>query len=85
MSMLTRAMIAATLAAAAGLATAMPAAAQPGPPPCEFALSFICNLVPMAPELDHNVDLTEQLPPADPNAPLPESLPPLNPCAAGCI
>jgi hypothetical protein len=39
----------------------------------------------MAPDLDHNVDLTEQLPPVDPNAPLPESLPPLDPCSAGCI
>ena len=78
-------MIAALLASAAGLTTAVPVAAQQGPAPCDFALSFICNIVPMAPELDHNMDLTEQGPPADPNAPLPESLPPLDPCAAGCI
>jgi len=72
---------AAALALAAWCAPAAPAQ----PPPCEFALSFVCNIIPMAPDLDHDVDLTQQLPPADPNAPLPEELPIVNPCAAGCI
>jgi hypothetical protein len=83
--MLKKATIAAVSALGAALFLAAPADAQPGPPPCEFALSFICNIVPMAPELDHNVDLTEQLPPAEENAPLPDTLPVLDPCAAGCI
>lgn len=80
-----RILVAAVAIGAAATAFAAPAAAQPGPPPCGFALGFICNIIPTAPELEENVDLTEGLPPADPNAPLPESLPPLDPCAAGCI
>lgn len=83
--MLAKALITAAAMATTAVLSAVPASAQPGPPPCEFALSFICNVIPMAPDLDHNVDLTEQLPPADPNAPLPESLPVADPCAAGCI
>ena len=78
-------MIAAVAAYGAAVLLAGPAAAQPGPPPCDFALSVICNFVPMAPDLDHDIDLTDQLPPADPNAPLPDTLPVLDPCAAGCI
>jgi hypothetical protein len=83
--MLTRAIIAAAATCAASVALAVPAPAQQGPPQCDLALSFICNMIPMAPELDHDVDLTQQLPPVDPNAPLPETLPPLDPCSAGCI
>ncbi|MGV0790381.1 fibronectin-binding protein [Mycolicibacterium sp. XJ1819] len=87
--MLRRALITATVPLAAALtATVLSAptagAQPPGPPPCEFALSFLCNIIPMAPGLDHDIDLTEQAP-VDPNAPLPESLPPADPCAAGCI
>jgi hypothetical protein len=70
---------------AALLASAPQAPAQVGPPPCELALTFLCNMLPVAPELDHNLDLTQHLPPADPNSPPPESLPVINPCAAGCI
>ncbi|SEH61446.1 hypothetical protein SAMN04489835_2040 [Mycolicibacterium rutilum] len=77
---------AALVACGATLFAAVPAGAQPGgPPSCELALAFLCRYIPMAPELDHNIDLTEQQP-VDPNAPLPESLPPVDPCAAvGCI
>lgn len=60
-------------------------AQPPGPPPCELALSFLCHIIPMAPNLDHDVDLTQNEPPANPNAPLPEEMPPADPCAAGCI
>lgn len=83
--MLTRATIAVAAIWAAAVSLAAPAPAQQGPPQCDLALSFICNIIPMAPELDHDVDLTQQLPPEDPNAPLPETLPPLDPCSAGCI
>jgi hypothetical protein len=62
-----------------------PAGAEPGDNPCDLAINFYCKFVPIAPELENDIDLTQQQPPADPNAPLPESLPPLDPCAAGCI
>ncbi|WP_099040540.1 fibronectin-binding protein [Mycobacterium neglectum] len=82
--MLTRVAIAVLIGLGATLAFAAPAQAQPGRPPCDLALSFICNIIPSAPDLDHNVDLSTQLP-VDPNAPNPELLPPLDPCSAGCI
>ncbi|MCV7283631.1 fibronectin-binding protein [Mycolicibacterium flavescens] len=84
--MLKRFTVAALVACGATLFTAAPAGAQPGgPPPCELALAFLCRYIPMAPELDHDIDLTQQQPPADPNAPLPEMRPPADPCAMGCI
>jgi hypothetical protein len=44
------------IAAALGVAT--PASADPGPP-CQLALAFLCRLMPAAPNLDHDVDLTQ--------------------------
>jgi hypothetical protein len=41
-------------------------------------------MVPLAPNLDGDLDLTKQQPPADPNAPAPDSLPPADICARGC-
>jgi hypothetical protein len=66
---------------AAAVMLAGPASAEPGNP-CELAINFLCRFVPVAPDLDHDIDLTQQV---DPNAPPPDSLPPANPCAAGCI
>jgi hypothetical protein len=83
--MLTRTMIAAVSVLAASTFLAVPAQAEPGDNPCNLAVNFLCRFVPTAPDLDHDIDLTELQPPADPNAPPPESLPPVNPCAAGCI
>jgi hypothetical protein len=74
--------LAAALAAAALFA--VPANADPGDNPCELAINFLCRFAPVAPDLDHDIDLT-QLQPVDPNAPPPESLPVADPCAAGCI
>ena len=82
--MVKRTVIAAAAVLTAGLHFAAPATADPGDNPCELAVSFLCRFVPIAPELDHDVDLT-QLQPVDPNAPPPESLPVADPCAAGCI
>jgi hypothetical protein len=82
---LKRTVIAAAAALTAGILFAAPATAEPGDNPCELAINFLCRFVPIAPELDHDVDLTQQQPPADPNAPPPESLPVVDPCAAGCI
>ena len=78
-----RTFIAAVLLAA-GTFLAAPAHADPGDNPCELAINFLCQFVPVAPDLDHDIDLTQQQP-VDPNAPPPESLPVVNPCAAGCI
>ena len=83
--MLKRTVIGAAVALAAGVLMAAPAAAEPGNNPCEFAVSYFCRFVPTAPDLEGDVDLTQQQPPVDPNAPPPESLPVVDPCAAGCI
>jgi len=81
---LKRAVVAAATALAAATLFAIPASADPGDNPCELAINFLCRIVPIAPDLDHDLDLTNQQP-ADPNAPPPDSLPAVNPCAAGCI
>jgi hypothetical protein len=77
--------VAATLLAAAPVVMAVPVAADPGSNPCQLAFSLFCRMVPIAPDLDRNLDLTQGQPPADPAAPLPEDLPPPDPCAAGCV
>lgn len=71
-------------AAIAAAMTAAPAAADPVENPCAMTANFFCQFVPIAPELDHNVDLTQQLPPVDPDAPPPPWQPP-DLCAMGCI
>jgi hypothetical protein len=81
--MLTRAVIAAVVSFGAAVVVASPAGADPGSP-CELAINFLCRFVPVAPDLDHDLDLTQQQP-VDPNAPPPDSLPVVYPCAAGCI
>lgn len=70
---------------AAALLAAAPAQADPDNP-CDLAVNFLCRMVPIAPDLDHDIDLTVQSPvaslapgdqpPVDPAAPLPETLPP---------
>jgi len=80
-----RMMLAGVFAVAAGTAAAAPAAAEPGENPCELALSFVCHFVPIAPDLDRDVDLTQQLSPDGPAIAPSDPLPPTNPCSAGCI
>ena len=77
--------MAAVIAVAAAVFVAAPARADPTDNPCELAVTFLCQFVPIAPNLEGDVDLTQQLPPADPAAPPPESLPPADICASGCI
>jgi hypothetical protein len=84
-AVLGRMLLAGVFAVAAGTAATAPAAAEPGENPCELALSFVCHFVPIAPDLDHDVDLTQQLSPDGPAIPPPDPLPPTNPCSAGCI
>jgi hypothetical protein len=76
---------AAVSALGAAVFLAVPVSADPGDNPCQLAVTFLCKFVPIAPDLEGDVDLTKDQPPADPNAPPPESLPVVNPCAAGCI
>ena len=83
--MLKRTVIGAAAALAAGILRATPANAEPGDNPCEFAINYFCRFIPIDPDLEGDVDLTQQQPPVDPNAPPPESLPVVDPCAAGCI
>jgi hypothetical protein len=44
---------------ATGLYLAVPAGADPGSDPCGAAAVFVCRLVPSMPDLDHDVDLTQ--------------------------
>lgn len=65
----TLAAVAATAATAIGLSS--PAHAGPTRGQCGLAMSFICAMIPALPELDHDVDLTQ-----DPNGPNAAGLPP---------
>jgi hypothetical protein len=47
---------------ATGLYLAVPAGADPGFDPCRSGLIPICGMAPVMPDLDHDVDLTQ-----DPN------------------
>jgi len=64
---------------------AVPAGAGPVDDPCQLAVVFVCRLLPIAPDLEGDVDLTTQLPPADPAALPPDSLQPADICANGCV
>ena len=70
-----------------GLSTclAVPASAAPADDPCQGAMVLFCRLLPIAPELEGDVDLTKQMPASDPAALLPDSLPPADICANGCV
>lgn len=59
--------------------------ADPGDDPCQLVAGLLCKFVPMAPELDGDVDLTNQQPSADPSAPEPDSRRPADICANGCM
>lgn len=50
--------------------------------PCDLGVTFLCHFMPIAPDLEGDVDFTTQLPPAPPDTPQP---PPLEPCAQGCV
>lgn len=47
---------------ATAISLSTPAEASPNPGPCGLAMVPICSIVPLLPELDHDVDLTQ-----DPN------------------
>lgn len=68
------------LGLASALTSAGPAVAGPGDNPCALAINLLCRFVPIAPELDHDIDLTM---PAAPDNPVPASLDPGNPLPPG--
>ena len=71
--------------ATASLAAAPTGTAEPSEDPCALAFSLFCKFVPIAPDLEHNIDLTQNQPPVDPAAPPPESFPMPDICANGCV
>lgn len=71
-----------TVAAAGALFLSSPAAADPNGPPCEGPLGFVCSMVPMMPELEGDLDLTQQQPPATIDN---EHQIPADVCAMGCV
>ena len=79
-----KATVAAVGAAFTAVLLATPASAAPGDNPCELAANFFCQFVPIAPNLEGNIDLTQQQP-VDTAPPPSESVPPALPCANGCI
>lgn len=79
MSMTGKRLLAACAAATVSLWLAAPAVADDEMPAC--SLGPLCNMLPIAPQLDHDIDLTKDQPPML-NA---DSVPPADPCAAGCI
>ena len=87
MRLTTGALIAGIGVVSAGLMLPARAVADdsPGDDPCSLAVSFFCRFVPMAPDLDGDVDLTKQQPPADPVDPKPASPSPTDICVSGCI
>ncbi len=71
------------VAATGALFLSSPAAADPnGPPPCEGPLGFVCSMVPMMPELEHDIDLTQQQPDSALDL---EHAPPADVCTLGCV
>jgi hypothetical protein len=65
--------------AALFVATAAPATADDEMPPC--SLGPLCNIMPIAPDLDHDLDLTKDQPPIL----APDTAAPVNPCSIRCI
>jgi hypothetical protein len=76
MRVTTRAPVA-IVAAVTALYCSAPVSADPVTDPCQLAVTFLCKFMPVAPDLDHDVDLTQS--PATINGrPVPQ-LPALNP------
>jgi hypothetical protein len=69
---------------AISLVSTAPVVAEPTDDPCELAMAtFLCRVMPMAPELSGDVDLINQMARVDPNAPVLDR-PPVGLCPSGC-
>ncbi|MGO9104088.1 MAG: fibronectin-binding protein [Mycobacterium sp.] len=55
-----KAIIAAVTATGLALGLAPPAGADSVDSSCPLAVTFLCNFLPIAPDLDHDLDLTQQ-------------------------
>ena len=92
MSRLGKAVAVAVGAGALALGMAAPAAAVPANDPCQLAVTFLCQFVPIAPDVEHSIDLTQEAgviagEPV-PQMPSPPDIPygpPADVCANGCI
>lgn len=60
------------------------ASADPDTNPCQLVAGLLCRFLPMAPELEGDIDLTKDQPPVNPSVPEPDSRPPADICANGC-
>jgi hypothetical protein len=89
---LKRMVITAASVIAMSFGMAAPAGAAPGDP-CQLAVTLLCRFVPIAPDLDHDIDLTKDpgtlngqslpaMPSADPKS---DDAPPTDPCLNGCV
>lgn len=87
-----KASIIAVAAIASAVGVAAPASADPVDDPCQLGVTLLCRFMPMAPGLDHDIDLTQgsgtvngqQLPQTPDGGPLPDGTPPVSPCPLGC-
>lgn len=71
---------------AAGATSLAPmVAADPAMPSCPLAVKLLCSVLPVAPDLDGDVDYTQHGPDVDGGDLAPEAGPPTDPCASGCI
>jgi hypothetical protein len=73
----------ATVAVALGATVfaSAPVSADTVDDPCTLQVTFLCQLMPIAPGVEGDIDLTAELP-SSPNA---EFAPPADPCAFGCV
>ena len=83
-SQLVRGACAVAAVAAMSAATVAVAHADPGDPPCEGIVGLLCKVVPMAPSLEGDIDLTVDQP-VDPAVLPPEERRPADICARGCM
>jgi hypothetical protein len=60
-----RVVFAAIAASIASLLLSVPAQADQNDDPCSLKVTIFCRFLPIAPDLDHDVDLTQGTPPAD--------------------
>jgi hypothetical protein len=60
MVMFKKAAVVTVAAIAISLGFAAPAAADTDDDPCQLAVTFLCKFVPIAPDLDHDIDLTQK-------------------------
>jgi len=80
----TRGVMVAAAVAAISSAMSAPAYANPEGPPCNGIAGLLCKVIPMAPALEGDIDLTTNQP-VDPSVPPPEDRRPADICANGCM